>query len=170
MNRARRDERGQGILEFAIIFPFFMMLVFVVIDGGVLMGRYNQVNHAAQEGARFGATGADRDDIVSRVRAQSIDLLTASDVPTQSGDCGNASQPGICVLWFSGPNSEPRGQVGSSVMVIVRYDYEWVTPLGGDFLGATLIPDELEVSSCALARLERPAQVTGPSSPARQTC
>ena len=49
-------ERGQGIIECAVIFPIFVLLVFVVVDGGILMGRYGGVNHAADTGARLAAT------------------------------------------------------------------------------------------------------------------
>lgn len=148
MNR-RRTEHGQGLIEFAVIFPVFILLVFVLIDGGLVMGRYSQVNHAAQEGARYGATGASSGEIAARVRDQSINLL--EDVPT---GCGGE---GICVRWYSGPNGEPRGQVGSLVRVIVRYNYDFVTPLDVPF-GVS----KFDVDACAMARVERPTSVGGP--------
>lgn len=144
-------ERGQGIIEFAVIFPFFVMLVFVMIDGGVLMGRYNQVNHAAQEGARLGASGATLPQIANHTRQQSIKLLTG--VPTT---CNNVSER-ICVEWWSGPNSP--GEVGSYVRVRVRYDYGFVTPVNNDIFGSVGMPDHFDVDSCAIARLERPVNV-----------
>jgi hypothetical protein len=139
-------ERGQGIIEFAVIFPIFIMLVFIMIDGGVLMGRYNQVNHAAQEGARLGATGASHDEIVAHTKAQSMKLLSGLDA-----ECGN---PGICVEWWSGPNSP--GEVGSYVKVTVRYDYGFVTPINMGIFGSVGMPEQMDVDSCAIARLERP--------------
>jgi Flp pilus assembly protein TadG len=150
-------ERGQGIVEFAIIFPIFIMLVFVMVDGGILMGRYNQVNHAAQEGARFGATGASASAIAARARAQSNDLLGT--VPTS---CANQSER-ICVQWFEGPNDEPAGEVGSSVRVTIRYDHNLITPLDAAAFGMGGLPGHFDVDSCAIARLERPASVSASS-------
>jgi hypothetical protein len=144
-----RVERGQGIIEFAVIFPFFVMLVFVMIDGGVLMGRYNQVNHAAQEGARLGATGATQSQIVAHTKKQANGLL--GDLTTNCG--GNE---GICVEWFHGPNS--AGEVGSYVKVTVYYDYGFVTPIDNGIFGSVGMPDHFDVNSCAIARLERPLQ------------
>ncbi len=157
-HRLRRDSRslrrradgecGQGIVEFAAIFPVFILLIFVMIDGGLLMGRYNQVNHSAQEGARLAATGADLDDVASQVRAQSIDLLQS--VPAT---CSSASER-ICVEWFDGPNS--AGEAGSYVRVTVRYDYDLITPIDRGLFGTVGFPDHFDVNSCAIARLERP--------------
>lgn len=141
-------EHGQGIVEFAAIFPVFILLVFVMIDGGLLMGRYNQVNHSAQEGARLAATGADLGDVVAQVRNQSIDLL--QDVPAT---CSNA-QERICVEWYDGPNS--AGQVGSYVRVTVRYDYNPITPIDQGLFGSIGFPDHFDVDACAISRLERP--------------
>jgi Flp pilus assembly protein TadG len=151
-------ERGQGIVEFAVIFPVFIMLVFVMIDGGVLMGRYNQVNHAAQEGARHGATGATQSAVEQQTRRQSMDLLGS--VPAT---CNNGAPERICVEWFDGPNS--AGEVGSYVRVTVRYDFGFVTPINNPIFNSIGAPDHMDVDSCAIARLERP--VTVPSGRSR---
>lgn len=151
MDRQRTAERGQGIVEFAVIFPLLIAIIFVMIDGGLLMGRYNQVNHAAQEGARLAATGATSGQVVQRVRQQSIELL--EDVPS---GCAPGASERICVRWFDGPNGEPAGQVGSSVRVDVRYEYDFVTPIDSGPFGFAGVND-FDVNSCAIARLERPA-------------
>ena len=52
MRRLSRQD-GQGLVEFAVVFPIFIFLVFMMIDGGLLMGRYSNINHAANEGARL---------------------------------------------------------------------------------------------------------------------
>jgi Flp pilus assembly protein TadG len=149
LHRLRAREHGQGIVEFAAIFPVFIVLVFVMIDGGLLMGRYNQVNHAAQEGARLAASGEDLNDVASRVRAQSINLLQG--VPTR---CSGPTQ--ICVEWFDGPNT--AGEVGSYVRVTVRYDYNPITPIDQGMFGMLGFPNRWDVDSCAIAQLERPHQ------------
>jgi hypothetical protein len=149
LNPRRAQERAQGIVEFAAIFPLFIALVFVMIDGGILMGRYNQVNHSAREGARLAATGEDLNDVVAHVRAQSIGLLGS--VPAT---CSGTRQ--ICVQWFDGPND--AGEVGSYVRVVVRYDYNPITPIDNGMFGMVGFPDHWDVDSCAIARLERPYQ------------
>jgi Flp pilus assembly protein TadG len=148
MLRSDAAERGQGMVEFAVVFPIFIILVFIMFDGGVLMGRYNQVNHAAQEGARSAATGNDLSVIVSRVRAQSVGLLSPLPVT-----CADVTQR-ICVEWFDGANSV--GEVGSAVRVSVRYDYNLQTPIKNNLFGSVGIPGHFDVDACAIATLERP--------------
>jgi hypothetical protein len=145
----QRAERGQGIVEFAVVFPLFVMLIFVMIDGGLLMGRYSQVHHGVNEGARLGSLGADKDDIIDRVVDQSQGLVTSS---TQE-NCGTRTDE-VCVKWYDGPNGEDAGEVGSRVRVAVHYHYYYNTPLGAVLDGVT--SDHFSVDACAISTLERP--------------
>ncbi len=147
MRRLSRQD-GQGLVEFAVVFPIFMLLVMIVIDGGVLMGRYSNINHSASEGARLlavagtGDAGSfDPDEARARVEDQAHGLL---DNPN---DCGGGP-PEICFEWGLGPNDEAAGEVGSTVKVTLKYLYDPITPIPG-FNG-------WEVEACAVARLERP--------------
>ncbi len=53
LHRAR--EAGQGIAEFALVFPVIALLIFAVIDCGRAVYAYNTVANAAREGARVAA-------------------------------------------------------------------------------------------------------------------
>ena len=148
MLRRLSRQDGQGLVEFAVVFPIFMLLVMIVIDGGVLMGRYNNVNHAANEGARLLAVAGagddpafDPDEVRERVKDQAHGLLD------DAGPCGSGA-PEICLEWGLGPNDEAVGEVGSTVKVTLKYLYDPITPIPGF--------DGWEVEACAVARLERP--------------
>jgi hypothetical protein len=45
-------ERGQGLVEFALVFPIFMVLLFGIIDGSRLVFMNSTLSQAAREGAR----------------------------------------------------------------------------------------------------------------------
>jgi Flp pilus assembly protein TadG len=49
-----RDEKGGSLLEFAIIMPLLFLMLFGIIDFGILL--YNQavITNASREGARYG--------------------------------------------------------------------------------------------------------------------
>jgi len=49
---AGRLRRGMAMVEFVIILPILMMLVFAIIEFGVLFGRWQTLSNAAREGAR----------------------------------------------------------------------------------------------------------------------
>ena len=54
----RRRDRGQSLVEFALVFPIFMLLVFGVVDGARLVYTNSQLGQAAREGARVAAVEA----------------------------------------------------------------------------------------------------------------
>ena len=58
-----KKEKGQGLVEFALIFPFLLILVVGIVEMGVILNRQITVVNAAREGARFGAYGAEADGI-----------------------------------------------------------------------------------------------------------
>ncbi len=56
--RPRRTDsrsRGQALVEFALVFPVFIFLVFALIDLARLVYIDNAISQAAREGARWGA-------------------------------------------------------------------------------------------------------------------
>jgi Flp pilus assembly protein TadG len=49
-------EKGASLVEFAIILPILMALLFGIVTGGLALNSKNSLNNAAREGARYGAT------------------------------------------------------------------------------------------------------------------
>lgn len=70
MTRKRDRSRGQGLVEFALVFPVLAVLIFGIIDFGRAIFIYSVVQDAAREGARYA--------IVHGSQSQSIDGLCAS--------------------------------------------------------------------------------------------
>ena len=48
----RRNDRGQSLVEFALVLPIFLLLIFGVVDAGRLVYTYNTISNAARDGAR----------------------------------------------------------------------------------------------------------------------
>jgi Flp pilus assembly protein TadG len=59
----KRRGRGQGLVEFALVLPVFLLLVFGMVDLGRGVWAMDAASHAASEAARFaivhGGTGTD---------------------------------------------------------------------------------------------------------------
>jgi Flp pilus assembly protein TadG len=51
----RRAHRGQALLEFALVLPIFLLIVFGIIDVGRYVYLTNAFNEGAREGARYGS-------------------------------------------------------------------------------------------------------------------
>lgn len=109
--RKNKDgEKGQSLVEFTLIIPIFLLLVFAIVDFGMGFHAWISVTNAAREGARIGAVGADDTTIEARVR----DTVGGLDDEDLSVNITNA-----------------QGDPGEAVSVTVEYDYELITPLSG---------------------------------------
>ena len=142
-----RDERGQDVLEFAMLMPFVLFFIFVVIDFGVALAESHQVNHAVREAARAGAVGADEPDIRQTAINQSQSLLggAAATCPLAAGD-----DACIEVTWNDGPDANASaGDAGDAVTVRAMYRHRLINP----FL-AWLPFAEIDLGACADSRVE----------------
>lgn len=141
-------QRGQALVEFALVLPLLLIVLFAVVDFGVGLTRWIAVTNAAREGARLGAVGGE----VGEIKQKAIDT---SDGILSDGD--------IEVGFF---DSDGSGGIdpGDSVVVDVHYDYDLITPLGR-FLSSNVGP--LSLSACSDMRLE---QFSGQSASGPQGC
>jgi hypothetical protein len=65
------EEKGASAVEFAIILPVLIMIVFGIFEFGFAFNKYISLTHAAREGARLAAVGLyeeDPDEFEQRVR------------------------------------------------------------------------------------------------------
>ena len=62
--RAHRKREGAAALEFALVLPLLVILLFGIIDFGYLMFTVSTMNNAAREGARRGAVQAGDDGTI----------------------------------------------------------------------------------------------------------
>jgi Flp pilus assembly protein TadG len=111
-------QRGQSAVEFALVMPLFLILIFSIVDFGMGLRAWIAITNSAREGARAGAVGVDCANIKQRAVDTADGLVTTSDVSVTGGvDCG--------------------GNPGNPVVVTVNYDYQYITPLGNFVQGIT---------------------------------
>lgn len=60
-----RNNRGQSLVEFALVLPVLTLLVFGIIDYGRLFNEFLVISHASREGARAGIVSAATLSVVS---------------------------------------------------------------------------------------------------------
>ncbi len=73
-----RNERGAELIEFAMVTPVLLLMMFGICDFGLLFQRYQVLTNAAREGARLRALpGYTCDDVTARVNA----YTTAAGIP-----------------------------------------------------------------------------------------
>ncbi|HZO08760.1 MAG TPA: TadE family protein [Myxococcota bacterium] len=136
VNEPRRDRRaGMAMVEFVIILPILLMLVFAIAEFGVLFGRWQTISNAAREGARTAVvfrapcdSTAVTAEVKQRVKDYASPLgiaLTDANI-TVSGVCGTSTSSSTVSVTkpysfdvlpnIAGSVSPTIDLVGSSVM------------------------------------------------------
>jgi Flp pilus assembly protein TadG len=92
----RRNERGQTLVEFALVLPILSLLLLGVIQFGIAFNHYITLTDAVRAGARKGAVGRNLQDpqgaVVQAVRNAATDLkpsdlqITVNSSFTQGSD------------------------------------------------------------------------------------
>jgi Flp pilus assembly protein TadG len=67
VSRVVSNDRGQSIVEFALIAPVVLLVMFGIVSFGLIFTWKNQLNNAAREGARAGAVCKSYDEIIQVV-------------------------------------------------------------------------------------------------------
>jgi Flp pilus assembly protein TadG len=108
MVRATRRDRGAAAVEFALVLPVLLLIIFAIVDFGRMLNAKITINEAAREGARAAA-------LVGTAEANArITMVTAGMGGVSSSVSGCPSEPD--------PNA--------NATVTVTYSFEFVTPLG----------------------------------------
>ena len=98
--RQRRNLAGMAMVEFVIILPILLMLVFAIIEFGVLFGRWQTLSNAAREGARIAVvyrSDCSVSDVEAEVRDRVKDYASPLGIVLDDGDiavdgvCGNST-------------------------------------------------------------------------------
>jgi Flp pilus assembly protein TadG len=61
-SKASEKQAGQGFVEFALILPVLLLLMFGVIEFGRLLFIYTEVSNATREAVRFGVVRGEGDE------------------------------------------------------------------------------------------------------------
>ncbi|MBY6037451.1 pilus assembly protein [Fictibacillus nanhaiensis] len=115
----RNNEKGQSLVEMALVLPILLMLVIGIIDFGKLFYTYMHLHLATQETVRLGGLGKDDTEI----RAFAKDYVQVKD--------SSLLQIGIT------PDSSTRDS-GQYVTVTLSYPHTFMTPGIGRLFGDTI--------------------------------
>lgn len=130
MQRLVRSQKGQAIVETAIVLPIILLLLFAILDAGRVFHTWIVVTNGAREGARAASTRQDTATVLQRVE----DAMTGMDPSQYVVEINPSTLPGIS---------------GDPVQVTVKSDVNIITPLIERFFGG-----DVTVSGSAVMRTE----------------
>ncbi len=161
----RRRKRGQSLVEMAMISPFLIMILLMVVDCGRAAYDYSTLAAAAREGARAAiTTGNNRPDnsrVIGSVQANAIGLALSG------GSCVNDTPapsptmtPNTGLVYVGGGNGNttpnaPAGQAPAAagacqavmpsyaghypLTVTIKYSFMPLTPFGSQFFPGGIV-------------------------------
>ena len=153
MSRRRHRRRGgQGLVEFALVLPVFLLILFGIIDAGRLIVTYNALANSARSGARVA--------IVNQSTAGTTTCDTTSATAWSTG-CAMASGTGAGVeeadvdVTFRSPTDatdcDPNPsdgttlKIGCLAVVEVSGRFEALTPIIGQIIGPIDLTSETKI-------------------------
>lgn len=143
------DERGTSLVEFALILPILLLILFGVLDFGKAFNYWNDETHLAAEGARWAVVNSNPGG-----GGQSLQQY----IQQQADSAELRSLATVCVTFPNNPDTGSSGQVGDPVTVTVKANYPWIPFLRSriHIVGATSVNLTLpaKISGSATMRLE----------------
>jgi len=138
---SKKGIRGATAVEFALVLPLFVLLLFGIIDFGRYFFIQHTVQFATREGTRLALVGG---TLPNMSRIESIIAKIE-----ESANLANLSGLEISVFPITAGYSDPTGwenlqnagNPGDYMRVRTRYTYRFLTPFIGDFFtnGANVI-------------------------------
>ncbi|OCA87516.1 hypothetical protein A8F94_06510 [Bacillus sp. FJAT-27225] len=105
-----RSEKGQSMVETALILPIVLMLLFGIVDFGRIFHAYLTLDHAGREAARLASIQKSNDDITAKINSSIAGLESSRLTITIS------------------PNETARTS-GTDATVTLVYNIDFITPL-----------------------------------------
>lgn len=116
----RGGKQGQALVEFSLVFPLMLLLIFGLIDLGRLVYANNALSEAAREGARYGSVQARSAADISGIEAYTVNQVAGIGGVTATATC---IRPGT-VVRACGPSDtlevEAKVQVSMITPIIAQ--------------------------------------------------
>jgi len=130
---AKKDERGQSLVEAALVLPIFILVLCGILDFGWLLSNQLMVNNGSRDGARYAIVNSD---------SASLQTLVATRVRTNPG---LSSTTDVTVTVTKVPTTDP-----TDISVTVVKNVRVLTPLTGIFVDG----QQIQLRSTTIMRIE----------------
>ena len=130
-----RTKRGQGLVEFALVIPILLSMMFGIFEMGRAMWVYTAVANASREAARYGSSVSDN----SGGTPFYLDCAGIKEAAKRIGAIGNVGDGQIAISYDRGPGTASLGTCPVAEDDILLGD-RIVVQISGSFIPAAAIP------------------------------
>ena len=118
--KSLKNQKGQALVEFAIILPIIMLLIMGIFQFGMMLNAYITIENASREGARAGIIGSSDAEIETLIISTSPSLEPERLTVTITPD-------------------ETRRIAGNTLTVKVTYDYKLTVPIISNLFNKVIV-------------------------------
>jgi Flp pilus assembly protein TadG len=135
MTRRDTDQRGQGLVELALVLPLLLLMALALFDAGRAVLFQTELNNSSRAGARVAVVNQSNDASCAEqtFKCAAADLATAMAIgPASIPDVAITDRVGNTVVTSS---DDCMIYGNCSVTVSVGYVFQPVTPIIGSLIG-----------------------------------
>ena len=111
----KKNEKGASAVEFALILPILVLLIFGIVEFGLAFNNYITITHAAREGARLAAVDFNNPDLKAIIVERAYPVgITEDDIEIT-------------------PPAGSLPNIGDPVEVEITYNFTVTIPLAGSW-------------------------------------
>lgn len=135
--KALCNRRGATAVEFALIAPFFFLLLFAIIDFGWYFFTQHTIQYATREGTRLALVGLQLKDKDGNPLSREASIIQT--IKDNADMAVNPNDLSISIFPVDPDYSDPddtttnAGSGGQIMRVRVQYTYNFLTPFIGKF-------------------------------------
>lgn len=129
-----KNQRGQAVVEFALILPVLLLIICGVIEGGWLFSNQLMINNASREGARIGVIYSKNSNQLQIIQDKVLEIIPGF------------MKDNVSVL---ASYTNPLAPRSGDISVNVTYKVTPLTPITSIFIGK-----DFKLSSKCVMKLE----------------
>lgn len=133
--RILKNVKGQSIVEFALVVPILLLLVFGIIEFGRIYYNKAFINHAARNTLRMASVGTDISASIQKSVEPLIGNVTAKSSKGKD-DEGNSCTKitlGKSMIVYITPTCDENLKTGDQMRISISYTLEYITLVGKMF-------------------------------------
>ena len=120
---SRPSESGQDLVEFALLLPLLLLLLFGIIEFGIAVFSYNTTANVGREVARYGSVHPDATAVATFVGQPE----TFTGPPSDFSESIQRWTHGLSGNLTITPTLVAGGPLASTIQVTVTYEYRFLT-------------------------------------------
>lgn len=120
-----KTEKGQSLVEFALVLPVLLLILFGIVDFGRILHVYLTLDHAGREAARVASIGEQSDTKIK-------------DVAEAQGGSIQLDRDKVLIV----PSETDGGRTsGDTVSITISHDIDFLTPVISQIVGSFKLED-----------------------------